>query len=107
MQRAIKKIKKTKNQFKAGYKAGRKPGRHYASRAFDTVTNVGGAFFGGPIAGAITLASTAYQAKQMGDVGSKAGRLGRKVGGKVRTAKQKLALRKAQLASARKRRKSK
>lgn len=107
MRRAIKKIRKTKNKFKAGYAAGRRPGRHYASRAADTAMNVGGAFFGGPIAGAITVASTLYQAKQMGDVNSKAGRAGRKIGSKVRTAKQKLALRKAQLASARKRRKRK
>lgn len=107
MAKLTKKVKKNVANFKAGYSAGRKPALHYASRAFDTATNVVGAAVGGPFTAAASLGFTAMQLNDMNKVGSKAGRLGRKVGSKVRTSKQKLALKKAQLASAKKRAASK
>jgi hypothetical protein len=104
--KAVKKAKKKYGQFKAGYEAGKHPTKHKLSRAFDTASNIAGAALtGGPIGAAATIGFTAMQVREMNKVGSKAGRLGRKVGGKVLSAKQKLALKRAQLASAVKRRK--
>lgn len=105
MKKIKRKVKRTVSNFKSGYSAGRRPGLHKASRAFDTVSNLAGVATGGPVGLALGLGGAALQLRDMNKVGSKAGRVGRKVGGAVRTAKQKAALKKAQLASARKRRK--
>jgi hypothetical protein len=101
------KIKRNVAAFKSGYSAGRRPKRTKLMNAADTALNLGGVAAGGPLGVALGLAGVGSQLSSISRNRSKAGKAGRKVGSAVRTAKQKAALKKAQAASALKRKKKK
>ena len=107
MKKTKRKIKRNVAAFKSGYSAGRRPIRTKALNAADTALNLGGIAAGGPLGVGLGLAGVGSQLSSISRNRSKAGKAGRKLGKAVRTAKQKAALKKAQAASALKRKKKK
>lgn len=105
------KLKQVKENFKTGYSHTRRPLKRKLMSAAETTATIGGAALStGPAGAATALGFTGWQvydmAKTKQKLKTKTGRLGKKIGSKVLSFKQRAALKRAQRASANARKKS-